>query len=94
LEYNLFIHRAEDYAGVAVAGIRAGDRIRGLVVADGSRIELDALQDVALAHKVAVRAAAPGEHLILYGHPAGEATQPIRPGDHVHVHNMKSLRWT
>jgi len=93
LEHNLLIHRGEDHAGVAVGNIRAGERVRGLVTADGSRVELDALEDIPLAHKMAVKGLAPGEHVILYGHPAGAATQPIRPGEHVHVHNMKSLRW-
>ena len=94
MEHNLFMHRGEDHAGVALAAIKAGERIRGLVLADGSRIELDALQDVPLAHKIAVKNVVPGEHVMLHGHPAGTATRPIRAGEHVHVHNMKSLRWS
>ena len=93
MEHNLLIHRGEDHAGIAVTDIKAGEKIKGLVLADGSRIELDALQDVPLAHKIAIKAVFPGENVILYGHAAGATTQPIRPGEHVHVHNMKSLRW-
>ncbi len=38
-------------------------------------------------HKVAVRAHAPGEPVRRYGQIIGFATQPIGPGEHVHVHN-------
>jgi urease beta subunit len=33
-----------------------------------------------------------GDKVIKYGAVIGQATRPIRVGDHVHVHNMKSLR--
>ena len=93
LDHNVLIHRGEDHTGVAVVDIRAGEKVRGIVVADGSRIELEALQDVPLAHKIAVKAVAPGEAILVQGHPAGAATRPIEAGEHVHVHNMRSLRW-
>ncbi|MBP2297303.1 UxaA family hydrolase [Azospirillum rugosum] len=38
-------------------------------------------------HKVAVRAIAVGEPVRKYNQVIGFATQPIEPGDHVHVHN-------
>lgn len=94
MEHNLLIHRREDHAGIAVTDIKAGEKAKGIILADGSRIELDALQDVPLAHKMAIKAAAPGDKVVLTGHPAGEATHAIQPGEHVHVHNMKSLRWS
>ena len=39
-------------------------------------------------HKVAVRAHAPGDAVRRYGQIIGFATQPIAPGEHVHVHNL------
>ena len=42
---------------------------------------------VQAGHKVAIRAHAPGEPILRYGQIIGFATQPIAPGDHVHVHN-------
>jgi altronate hydrolase len=39
-------------------------------------------------HKVAVRAVAQGRPVHRYNQIIGFATQPIRPGDHVHVHNV------
>ncbi|KAA0595165.1 altronate hydrolase [Azospirillum lipoferum] len=39
-------------------------------------------------HKIAIRAVAPGEPVVKYGQVIGTATQPIEPGQHVHVHNL------
>ena len=38
-------------------------------------------------HKVATRALAPGDEIRRYGQIIGFATQPIAPGEHVHVQN-------
>ena len=47
-------------------------------------------RDIALAHKIARRAIAPGEKILKYGAPIGVATETIAPAAHVHVHNMRS----
>src|SRR5919204_3462818 len=39
-------------------------------------------------HKIAVRAVAQGAPVHRYNQIIGFATQPIAPGDHVHVHNV------
>ena len=41
-------------------------------------------------HKYALRDIAEGEHVIKYGNPIGHATAPIKKGEHVHTHNMKT----
>jgi hypothetical protein len=41
-------------------------------------------------HKVARRAIAPGDKILKYGAPIGSAVAAIAPGEHVHVHNIKS----
>jgi altronate hydrolase len=40
-------------------------------------------------HKVAVRAASVGDPVRRYGHVIGVASAPIRPGEHVHLHNLR-----
>lgn len=42
---------------------------------------------IPFGHKVAVAAIAQGEPVCKYGVVIGCATRPIRPGEHVHVHN-------
>ncbi len=74
----LFI-RLNDGDGVVIARatLLPGTEVAG--VAAASRIPA--------GHKVAVRAHAPGEAIRRYGQIIGFATQPIAPGEHVHVHN-------
>lgn len=43
-----------------------------------------------LGHKLARRAIADGEAVIKYGAPIGYATCAIMPGEHVHLHNVRS----
>ena len=47
---------------------------------------------IPFGHKVAIRAIANGEHVIKYGASIGVAVADIQPGDHVHLHNLRSVR--
>ena len=44
-------------------------------------------------HKIALRDIGSGEKVIEYGTVIGAATKKIRAGEHVHTHNLKTLRW-
>ncbi|MBR2343480.1 MAG: altronate dehydratase [Clostridia bacterium] len=41
-------------------------------------------------HKYALRDIAEGENIIKYGNPIGHATAPIKKGEHVHTHNVRT----
>ncbi len=43
-------------------------------------------------HKIALCDIAVGSDIIKYGESLGMATKAIRPGEHVHVHNLDSKR--
>jgi hypothetical protein len=43
-----------------------------------------------LGHKIARLAVPAGGRVFKYGAPIGSATVAIAPGDHVHLHNLKS----
>ena len=62
-----------------------------VVRGDASRTSLKAMQPIRAGHKVALRPIEPGEHVIKYGLAIGEATQEIREGEWVHLHNCRSL---
>lgn len=62
---------------------------------EGTEVALDSgavrlTRVVPLAHKIARHAIAPGDTILKYGLPIGTATEAIAPGDHVHVHNIRS----
>jgi altronate hydrolase len=70
----------DDNVAVAPQAIAAGTRDdSGLV-----------FTDIPAGHKAALRAIAPGKPVIKYGFPIGIATGPIAPGEHVHVHNVRT----
>jgi len=48
------------------------------------------LERIPRGHKVALADFKEGEDVIKYGSPIGHATRPIKKGDHVHVHNLKT----
>ncbi len=54
--------------------------------------DLIALEDVPQGHKIALCPHAIGDQAIKYGYPIGEVTAAIAPGEHVHVHNLATLR--
>jgi altronate hydrolase len=72
------LHRED---GVVIARSRIAP---GTPVADG----VVASQRIPPGHKVAVRQHAQGEPVLKFGQIIGFATQPIAPGQHVHVHNL------
>ena len=49
-----------------------------------------AVEHIPFGHKFALRALRAGDPVIKYGARIGTATQDIVPGEHVHLHNMRS----
>ena len=45
---------------------------------------------IGLGHKIAASTISKGEKVVKFGISIGSATEEIRPGDHVHLHNLKS----
>lgn len=76
---------AADSVAVALAPLAAGS----VVDVDGESIRLQT--DVPAGHKFALRPIRTGEPVIKYGFPIGQAKCDIAAGEHVHVHNLKTL---
>lgn len=66
--------------------IARGALAAGTILTDFN--DIVAASDIPAAHKIACRDVAAGAPVRRYGQIIGFATQPIRPGDHVHVHNV------
>jgi altronate hydrolase len=82
----LLLH-PDDNVAVALVDLTAGSRI---TLWDGRTLPV--MDDVPFGHKVAVSAIAPGAAVIKYGYPMGRATAPIRPGQWVHTHNVRTAK--
>lgn len=76
---------ASDSVAVALTPLAAGS----VVDVDGEPVRLQT--DVPAGHKFALRPIRAGESVIKYGFPIGEAKCDIAVGEHVHVHNLKTL---
>jgi Altronate dehydratase len=88
------IHNREDNVGVAIEDIRAGEEVQGVYIEDRSMGPvIKALEDIPLGHKIALRDIKAGERVIKYGRVIGVATRDIKVGEHVHIHNVKSIKW-
>jgi len=86
-------HDADDVAVMVLGGLGAGASLRCWSMDRDEVSTIVLRQAVPFGHKVAVRAIAKGERVVKYGAPIGEASAAIEAGDHVHVHNLRSLRW-
>ncbi len=53
---------------------------------------LSLLDSIPFGHKVAITFIQQGTEVIKYGDVIGKATQDIRAGEHVHVHNIEGMR--
>ena len=93
IRHKFLMHAKQDSVGVAVEDIRGGEAVEGIVIDDESIVAIKVVQDIPLGHKIAVTSIAKGESVTKYGEAIGKAVISIKPGEHVHVHNLKSARW-
>lgn len=89
------IHRAmivntADNVATALSDLAAGDQVT--LMGMGNPGGIKASQPVPFGHKIALMSIAEGEAIVKYGEVIGRATQRILLGDHVHIHNVESLR--
>jgi altronate hydrolase len=77
------IHEKDNVA-VALADIKQGEAIKL------GNFTVTALEDIDKGHKIAFQDIAEGENIIKYGFPIGHATKPIKAGEYIHTHNIKT----
>ena len=91
---HLLVHDHHDNVGVVVVeDLKAGTDLFVVVTEDNSEMRAINNQDVPIGHKVALKDLAVGDTVIKYGQDIGRVVAPIRKGDHVHTHNLKTKRW-
>jgi len=90
---HFLVHEKTDSVGVATVDIKAGETAKGTYMDDQSGIEIKSLKEIPLGHKIALKDHAEGETVLKYGNDIGKVIAPIKKGDHVHTHNLKTKRW-
>jgi hypothetical protein len=81
---------ADDNVATLLEAVAAGQDV--IVDVGGKPLRVQALEPIALGHKIALIDLRAGDVLVKYGEAIGEAAVPIARGAWVHVHNLRSLR--
>lgn len=55
-------------------------------------LSIKAKSNIPFGHKFAIKDISKGEEIVKYGEVIGRAIKEIREGEHVHIHNVESLR--
>ncbi len=78
---------AKDNVAVALEPAKKGDQA---TLSSGGTLKVN--QEIPFAHKIAIKPLKAKDKVVKYGEVIGEASTAIQPGDHVHIHNLRSLR--
>jgi (2R)-sulfolactate sulfo-lyase subunit alpha len=91
---HLLVHDPADNVGVVVVeGLTAGTDMLCVITHDNSEFRLTVKADIPIGHKVALKDLEVGDTVIKYGQDIGRIIAPVKQGEHVHVHNLKTKRW-
>jgi altronate dehydratase small subunit len=78
-----------DNVATAISDLASGEKV---VVKNGKEMEVTVRGGIQFGHKFAMKPIGKGDDVVKYGEIIGRATADIKKGDHVHVHNIESLR--
>jgi (2R)-sulfolactate sulfo-lyase subunit alpha len=91
---HFVVHDEHDSVGVVVVeGVKAGDTLNGWIMDQDKDIQVKAISDIPIGHKLAIRALENGATVIKYGVDIGKTIAPIKVGEHTHVQNLRTKRW-
>ena len=91
---DLIIHDEKDNVGVVVIETtKKGQECNAWIMENDKTVKVNSTNEVPLGHKIALKDLAEGDTILKYGHDIGKVVKPIKKGDHVHVHNVKTKKW-
>ena len=94
MEIDFIVHEEGDNVGVVVVeNVTSGKKCNGWIMQEDTTLTFEVLNDIPIGHKVALTQFAVGDTIIKYGTDIGKVVAPIKKGEHLHVHNVKTKRW-
>jgi (2R)-sulfolactate sulfo-lyase subunit alpha len=94
MSIDFIVHEEGDGVGVVVVeNLEAGRDSTGWIMLENKTVQFKILDSIPIGHKVALRNFAVGDTVIKYGTDIGKVVAPIRQGEHLHIHNVKTKRW-
>jgi altronate dehydratase small subunit len=82
--------KPQDNVAIALTDLEVGLELD--LNSEGCSFHLNLKEPIAYQHKFSVATVHPGQEIVKDGVVIGVATDPIQPGQHVHVHNMTGRR--
>ncbi|MDX1329888.1 MAG: UxaA family hydrolase [Burkholderiaceae bacterium] len=91
---HFVVHEEGDSVGtIVVEDVKANTDLVGWIMEEDKTLNLPTISDIPIGHKVALKDLAEGDTVIKYGVDIGRVIAPIKAGEHLHVHNVKTKRW-
>ena len=91
---DIIIHDEKDNVGVVVIDrIQPDQKCNCWIMENDKSTTIQSINEIKLGHKVAMIDLKEGDTIIKYGHDIGKVVKPIKKGEHVHVHNVKTKKW-
>ena len=78
-----------DNVATTITNLEAGSTV---TFKFGLKKKVKLKQSIPFGHKFALKKIKKGEKIIKYAEMIGRATQSIEEGEHVHIHNVESMR--
>jgi (2R)-sulfolactate sulfo-lyase subunit alpha len=67
--------------------------LKGWIMEQDVDIKFKAKNAIPIGHKLALQDFKKGDTVFKYGVDIGKVVKPIKKGEHLHVHNVKTKRW-
>ena len=91
---EIIIHDQKDNVGVVVIEkIAPKQECTCWIMENDSSTSIQSKEEIPLGHKIAMNDLNEGDTILKYGHDIGKVVKPIKKGEHVHVHNVKTKKW-
>ena len=91
---DLIIHDEKDNVGVVVIETtKKGQDCSAWIMENDKTVKVSSMNEVPLGHKIALQDLKEGDTILKYGHDIGKVVKPIKKGEHVLVHNVKTKKW-
>jgi|TARA_B110000977_G_scaffold152565_1_gene193738 (2R)-sulfolactate sulfo-lyase subunit alpha len=91
---DLIIHDEKDnVAVVVIETTKKGQDCSAWIMENDKTVKINSIAEIPLGHKIALSDLKEGDTILKYGHDIGKVVKPIKKGDHVHVHNVKTKKW-
>jgi len=90
MERKAIVLNSKDNVATALADLASGDSVA--LEIDKKPMSVTLVNPIQFGHKFSLVDVKTGTRIIKYGEVIGEATQDIKTGEHVHVHNVASTR--